>query len=72
MDQMTRYCRDCGADRLFDQPHGEPNDEPSNEHCPDAPGGCPEWACTGCDAALLIGDPGLMAVAGIAARSRVA
>ena len=64
MDQMTRYCRDCGADQLFDQPHGE--------HWPDASGGCPEWACTGCGAALLIGDTGLMIFAGPAARSRVA
>jgi hypothetical protein len=47
MGQMTRYCRECGQDQLFDQPH--------EDSCPDVPDTCPEWACTGCGAALLIG-----------------
>ena len=48
MGQMTRYCRECGQDELFDQPH--------EGFCPDVPGGtCPEWACTGCGAALVTG-----------------
>jgi hypothetical protein len=54
MGQMTRYCRECGRDQLFDQPHD------GQECCPDVPGGdCPEWACTGCGAALFAGIPGL-------------
>lgn len=48
MGQMTRYCTGCGQDRLFDQPH--------DGCCPDAPDGtCPEWACTGCGAAMFTG-----------------
>jgi hypothetical protein len=48
MGHMTRHCRECGGDQLFDQPH--------ESCCPDAPGGdCPEWACTGCGAALFTG-----------------
>jgi hypothetical protein len=56
MGQMTRHCRECGRDQLFDQPHeGE-------GCCPDVPdGNCQEWACTGCGAALFAGLAGLMA-----------
>jgi len=58
MGQMTRHCRECGGDQLFDQPHGQ-------GCCPDAPDGdCPEWACTGCGAALFIGGHDLLASAG--------
>ena len=50
MDQVTRYCRDCGQDQVFDQPHPG--------ICPDVPdGGCPELACTGCGAAVFSGLP---------------
>jgi hypothetical protein len=53
---MTRYCRACGRDQVFDQPHG------GQGSCPDVPGGeCLEWACTGCGAALLTVIPGLLA-----------
>jgi hypothetical protein len=56
MGQMSRHCRECGLDQLFDQPHD------GQECCPDVPDGdCLEWACTGCGAALLIGIPDLMA-----------
>jgi len=56
MAQMTRYCRECGQDQLFDQPHE------GHGCCPDAADGdCPEWACTGCGAALFIGLPDLAA-----------
>jgi hypothetical protein len=47
-----RYCNECRDERPFEQFHaGE---------CPDVPGGhpdldCPEWGCTGCGAALIIG-----------------
>lgn len=41
------YCSACGDERLFEQPP-----------CPDGHGAeCPELACTGCGAAVLIGDP---------------
>jgi hypothetical protein len=50
MTQIVRYCRDCAEGRPFEQHHHRPG------RCPDAPGGeCPEWACTVCGAALLIG-----------------
>jgi hypothetical protein len=59
MGHMTRHCRDCGGDQLFDQPHED------LECCPDAPDGdCPEWVCTGCGAALFTGRHDLMAAAG--------
>jgi hypothetical protein len=55
MGLMTHPCRECGEDRLFDQPHdaGQCFDE--------GQGDCPEWACTGCGAALIMGFPGLIA-----------
>jgi hypothetical protein len=50
MGQMTRHCRECGGEQLFDQPHA------GQECCPDVPDSdCPEWACTGCGAALFVG-----------------
>jgi hypothetical protein len=56
MGQMTRHCRECGGDQLFDQPHE------GQGCCPDAPDGdCQEWACTGCGAALFIGIHDLIA-----------
>ena len=49
MTEMTWHCPDCGQDSLFEQIHDAGN-------CPDSPDGdCPEWACTGCGAALLVG-----------------
>ena len=48
MTEMTWHCPDCRRDRLFEQHHDAGN-------CPDsADGECPEWACTGCGAALLV------------------
>jgi hypothetical protein len=56
MGLMTRHCRECGRDQVFDQPHGE------LRSCPDVPGAdCLEWACTDCGAALLTVIPGLIA-----------
>jgi hypothetical protein len=56
MGPMTRYCRECGRDQVFDQPHRDEGD------CPDVPGGeCLEWACTRCGAALLTVIPGQLA-----------
>jgi len=50
MTQVTRQCPDCGWDSPFEQHHDLPG------QCPDAPDGeCPEWSCTACGAALLIG-----------------
>lgn len=47
--EMMWHCPDCGPDTLFEQLHDAGN-------CPDSPDGeCPEWACTGCGAALLAG-----------------
>jgi hypothetical protein len=49
MPEMTRYCADCGWERLFEPHHAIAGS------CPDAADGrCPEWMCTGCRAALLI------------------
>ena len=49
MTQVTRHCPDCGWDRPFEQHHDQ-------GQCPDDSGGeCPEWSCTACGAALLIG-----------------
>jgi hypothetical protein len=50
MTQVTRHCPDCGWDRPFEQHHDQAG------QCPDSPDGeCPEWSCTACGAALLIG-----------------
>lgn len=50
MAQIVRHCTDCGWDRSFELVHDQPGE------CPDAPDGeCPEWSCTACGAALLIG-----------------
>ena len=49
MIQTIRHCPDCGAGRLFEPCHAAAS-------CPDAADGdCPEWSCTDCGAALLIG-----------------
>jgi len=40
-----RYCADCGTEQPFEQLHVA--------GCQD--GECPEWACTACGAALIIG-----------------
>jgi hypothetical protein len=48
--QMVRYCPDCRSDEPFEQYHAAAGG------CPDSPDGeCPEWSCTACGAALLIG-----------------
>ena len=50
MAEMTRYCADCGWERPFEPHHA------ITGGCPDSPDGrCPEWMCTACRAALLIG-----------------
>jgi hypothetical protein len=50
MIPVIRHCPGCGRDRLFEQYHALAGS------CPDDPGGdCPEWSCTCCGAALLIG-----------------
>lgn len=50
MSEPYRNCPGCGEDRLFERHHAETGS------CPDAPDGeCPEWICTGCGAALLVG-----------------
>jgi hypothetical protein len=69
MIQVIRHCSDCASDRLFEQYHATAGD------CPDSPDGeCPEWSCTGCGAALLIGlDFSLLiAVEALELRDRVA
>jgi hypothetical protein len=57
MGLMNRYCRECGRDQLFDQPHG--GGPAAGADC-GIDGDCPEWACTGCGAALIAGFPGLI------------
>ena len=50
---VPRRCAGCDEDRLFEQFHAEP------ASCPDtADGDCPEWGCTICGEALIIGLPG--------------
>jgi hypothetical protein len=50
MMEMIRHCPDCAQDRPFEQPH------PFGGQCPDSPDdSCPEWLCTDCGAAWLIG-----------------
>jgi hypothetical protein len=50
MSQARRNCPGCGDDQPFEQIHEIPGE------CPDSPDGeCPEWACTACGAALIIG-----------------
>jgi hypothetical protein len=44
-----RFCADCGDEQPFEQFHAT--------DCPDAPDGCPEWACVVCGAALIIALP---------------
>jgi hypothetical protein len=63
--QLVRYCGECGEERLFEQFHAEP------ASCPDGPDGdCPEWGCTACGEALIIGLRALGdAVGGSAARA---
>jgi hypothetical protein len=52
MTHLTRYCTGCSDERLFEQFHAEPGG------CPDVrDGDCPEWACTVCGDALIIGLP---------------
>ncbi len=52
MSQLSRHCAGCNEERLFEQFHAEPGG------CPDAPDGdCPEWGCTACGEALIIGPP---------------
>ncbi len=51
--QQIWPCTACGDDAVFEQPP-----------CADGHGSggeCPEWACTGCGAAFLSGDPGPVA-----------
>lgn len=50
MTEIMRNCPDCREDLPFEQMHADPGG------CPDAPDGtCPEWLCTACGTALLIG-----------------
>jgi hypothetical protein len=50
MTEMVGYCPDCGSDRPFEQHHADAGG------CPDSPDGqCPEWSCTACGTALLVG-----------------
>jgi hypothetical protein len=52
MSLVTMYCHECREERLFERPHDA-------AECPDracSPDGlCPELACIGCGAALVVG-----------------
>lgn len=67
MGLMTRHCRECGQDRLFDQPHDA--GRAIDDGC-EVEGDCPEWACTACGAALIMSFPGLIASEGGAGGQR--
>ena len=59
--QSVRHCTGCSEDRVFEQFHADP------ASCPDGlDGDCPEWGCTGCGGALIVGLP----VPGHASRDR--
>jgi hypothetical protein len=48
MSQPIGNCPDCGNDQPFEPIHAS--------ECPDSDGGeCPEWACTACGAAVIMG-----------------
>jgi hypothetical protein len=47
MTQPLGNCPDCGADEPFEQVH--------TGVCPDVVGECPEWACAGCGAGVIMG-----------------
>ena len=50
MSQPLGGCPECGADQPFEQVHAVAGE------CPDVPGGgCPEWACQACGAAVIMG-----------------
>jgi hypothetical protein len=69
MIQEIRHCPGCGWDEFFQQCHAAAGT------CPDSPDGdCPEWFCTDCGAALLIGfdAPLHAAVGALELRERVA
>ena len=46
MTQPLGNCPDCGADEPFEQVH--------DGVCPDVVGECPEWACAGCGAGVIM------------------
>ncbi len=50
----SEHCSDCAAERLFEQPPCLDGHEP---------GTCPEWACTVCGLAVIIGGSQLPAPA---------
>jgi hypothetical protein len=59
MAQLSRLCPGCSEERVFEQFHAEP------ASCPDVPDGdCPEWGCTSCGDALIIGVPAAPVYAG--------
>jgi hypothetical protein len=46
VETTVRFCPDCGGDAEFERPP-----------CEDGHGAeCPEWLCTGCGSAVLIGN----------------
>jgi hypothetical protein len=47
MTQPLGNCPACGADEPFEQVH--------TGVCPDVVGECPEWACAGCGAGVIMG-----------------
>jgi hypothetical protein len=47
MTQPLGNCPGCGADEPFEQVH--------EGVCPDVVGECPEWACLGCGAGVIMG-----------------
>jgi hypothetical protein len=64
MNQLTRYCAGCSAERPFEQMHAE------QDGCPDVPDGvCAEWGCLECGEALFIGIPVREQVTAAAARA---
>lgn len=61
MSQPIGNCPDCGSDQPFEQIHAGA--------CPDADGAeCPEWACTDCGAAVIMGTLPAIGTAAVTAR----
>ena len=54
MDSQLWPCAPCGEITVFVQP-------PCGDGHTDDGGECPEWACADCGAAVVIGEPALVA-----------
>jgi hypothetical protein len=52
MTQPLGNCPCCAGDEPFEQVHRGLG---ADDQCPDVDGECPEWMCTACGAAVIMG-----------------